>query len=167
MTSRWLGGFGLVGYRSFHGPLQLVGPLGKVNLLAGQNNAGKSNVLRFAAKYLGANEAPTGLDVPQGRDVVGGFEFAVADRIPDDEIKQHLDGPGQRRDPHQLEQVVRRILEHDAVRLTNDDLVWFRYAAEPTSSGSSGVIGLSSEQLGQIAEAFARTPETLAMRRRL
>ena len=32
--------------------------------------------------------------------------------------------------------MLRRILEHDAVRLTNDDLVWFCYAEEPASSGS-------------------------------
>jgi len=162
LTARWLGGFGLAGYRSFQGHLQLVGPLGKVNLLAGQNNAGKSNVLRFAAKYLGANEAPTGLDVPRGQGVGGGFEFAIAHRISDDEIKQHLDGPGIRRDPRQLEQVLRGILEHDAVRLTSDDLVWFRYAAEPASTGGGIVIGLSSKQLGQIAEAFVANPRALS-----
>jgi hypothetical protein len=162
LTPRRLGGIGLAGYRSFQGPLQLVGPLGKVNLLAGQNNAGKSNVLRFVAKHLSATEAPTGLDVPQGEGVVGGFEFAIADRISDDEIKQHLDGPGIRRDPHQLEQVVRGILEHDAVRLTNDDLVWFRYTVQPTSTGNSTAIGLSTEQLSQVAEAFATNPRELS-----
>jgi hypothetical protein len=55
LTPLRLGGIGLAGYRSFRGPVQLVGPLGKVNLLAGQNNAGKSNVLRFAASYLGGS----------------------------------------------------------------------------------------------------------------
>jgi hypothetical protein len=162
LTSWWLGGLGLAGYRSFQGPLQLVGPLAKVNLLAGQNNAGKSNVLRFAAKYLGVNEAPTGLDVPQGQGVAAGFEFAIAHRISDAEIKQHLDGVGLRRDPRELEQVLRRILEHDAVRLTNDDLVWFRYAAEPASTSNGTVIGLSSDQLSQIAEAFAANPRDLS-----
>lgn len=60
-------GFGFTGYRSFHGELQLFAPLGKVNLLAGQNNAGKSNVLRFAAMRMRERtEAPSGYDVPLG-----------------------------------------------------------------------------------------------------
>ncbi len=46
-------GFGVVGYRSFWDGLQFVGPMSKVNLLVGQNNSGKSNVLRFAQQVLG------------------------------------------------------------------------------------------------------------------
>lgn len=42
-----LHGFAVAGYRSFGGELQFVGPLTKVNLIVGQNNSGKSNVLRF------------------------------------------------------------------------------------------------------------------------
>lgn len=155
MSSRWLAGFGIAGYRSFRQPLQLVGPLGKVNLLAGRNNAGKSNVLRFAATGLQRDDVPTGLDVPQGQDVVAsGFEFAIAQRISDAEIKEQI-ASGQRPDAPQVEPVVRGILQHSAVRLTNDDLVWFRFRAEPTAiSGRSLMIGLSSEQIGHIAEAF-------------
>lgn len=40
-------GFAVAGYRSFGAELEFVGPLAKVNLIAGQNNSGKSNVLRF------------------------------------------------------------------------------------------------------------------------
>lgn len=40
-----MSGFGLSGYRSFMpDDLQLLSPLNRVNLLAGQNNTGKSNV---------------------------------------------------------------------------------------------------------------------------
>lgn len=42
----FLEGFGIGGYRSF-GDQQLLGPLAKINLIAGQNNSGKSNILRF------------------------------------------------------------------------------------------------------------------------
>jgi hypothetical protein len=49
-------GFGFSGYRSFTEPGVPLAPLGKVNLLAGQNNAGKSNVLRFLKDYF--NGAP-------------------------------------------------------------------------------------------------------------
>lgn len=47
-------GFALSGYRSF--PTNLLAeliPLGKMNLIAGQNNAGKSNILRVIAKTYG------------------------------------------------------------------------------------------------------------------
>jgi predicted ATPase len=40
-------GFGLAGYRSFGPQLQRIGPCRKINLLIGQNNSGKSNILRF------------------------------------------------------------------------------------------------------------------------
>jgi hypothetical protein len=40
-------GFGLAGYRSFGPELQRIGPCQKINLLIGQNNSGKSNILRF------------------------------------------------------------------------------------------------------------------------
>lgn len=45
-------GFGITPYRSFGGDIQLFGPLGKVNLAIGQNNSGKSNILRFAIDHL-------------------------------------------------------------------------------------------------------------------
>ncbi|MHC5053997.1 MAG: AAA family ATPase [Planctomycetota bacterium] len=40
-------GFGFSQYRSFGNTLQRIGPLGNINFLVGQNNAGKSNVIRF------------------------------------------------------------------------------------------------------------------------
>jgi AAA ATPase domain len=45
--SQLINGFGLSGYRSFGRELQRVGPCAKINLLIGQNNSGKSNILRF------------------------------------------------------------------------------------------------------------------------
>jgi predicted ATPase len=46
-----LPGIGMGGYRSLFG-LQSLGPLRKVTLIAGQNNTGKSNILRFASLLL-------------------------------------------------------------------------------------------------------------------
>lgn len=54
-----IGGFGLSGYRSFGHDLQLLGPFGKINLLIGKNNSGKSNVLRFIQKHY-SDAFPTG-----------------------------------------------------------------------------------------------------------
>lgn len=48
----FLHGFELGGYRSFGGIPQKVAPLQKVNLIVGQNNSGKSNILRFTHHHL-------------------------------------------------------------------------------------------------------------------
>lgn len=57
-------GFGFTGYRSFWSPnTQLLRLVSQVNLLAGINNSGKSNVLRFAVQYLDALASnPSGVD---------------------------------------------------------------------------------------------------------
>ncbi len=44
-----LNGFGFSGYRSFGNDLTKVAPLKKVNLIIGQNNIGKSNIVNFLA----------------------------------------------------------------------------------------------------------------------
>ena len=41
----------LKGYRSFGGDLQFIGPCKQINILIGQNNSGKSNILRFLTDY--------------------------------------------------------------------------------------------------------------------
>ena len=43
----FIDGIGISGYRSFGQEVQRIGPFGKINLIIGQNNSGKSNVLRF------------------------------------------------------------------------------------------------------------------------
>jgi hypothetical protein len=47
-------GFGISGYRSFGSVIQRVGPVNKINLLIGQNNSGKSNILRFLKEQYNA-----------------------------------------------------------------------------------------------------------------
>jgi hypothetical protein len=82
---RLLPGFGIRWYRSFHGTeMQFVAPLEKVTLVAGQNNAGKSNILRFAEQVLGAASGGTAqatagadLDTPQGRSDPIGVELGI------------------------------------------------------------------------------------------
>ncbi len=43
----FIDGFGISSYRSFGKELQLIGPCNKINFFIGQNNSGKSNILRF------------------------------------------------------------------------------------------------------------------------
>jgi putative AbiEii toxin of type IV toxin-antitoxin system len=66
----FLHGLGLAGYRSF-GELELqrIAPLSKVHLIAGPNNAGKSNLLRMGAAIVGGIKANhfelVGSDMPR------------------------------------------------------------------------------------------------------
>lgn len=58
-----LKGFSFSGYRSFGNDIVRVSPLGKINLIIGQNNTGKSNVVNFLDKYYndflnGVNGSP-------------------------------------------------------------------------------------------------------------
>jgi predicted ATP-dependent endonuclease of OLD family len=43
----FIDGFGISFYRSFGNELQLIGPCNKINFFIGQNNSGKSNILKF------------------------------------------------------------------------------------------------------------------------
>jgi len=76
-------GFGISGYRSFGPQLQKIGPLRKISFLAGPNNSGKSNILRFIAKHYPqlASGKPTAdfeaLDIRRGSEQ-SPVEFAVA-----------------------------------------------------------------------------------------
>jgi hypothetical protein len=47
----FIDGFGISEYRSFGPDLQRIGPLKKINLFIGQNNRGKSNILRFLKQH--------------------------------------------------------------------------------------------------------------------
>lgn len=52
-------GFGFSGYRSFGDNLVKISPLKKVNLIIGQNNSGKSNIIRFLSEHY----APFALNI--------------------------------------------------------------------------------------------------------
>ena len=45
----FIDGIGIGGYRSF-GEIQYIGPFKKINIFAGKNNSGKSNILNFLVK---------------------------------------------------------------------------------------------------------------------
>jgi hypothetical protein len=43
----YIEGLGISGYRSFGKDIQRIGPLSKINIFAGQNNSGKSNIINY------------------------------------------------------------------------------------------------------------------------
>ncbi len=49
----FIDGFGIASYRSFGDELQFLGPFAQINILIGQNNCGKSNVIRFLKEHYG------------------------------------------------------------------------------------------------------------------
>lgn len=58
---RFILGFGISGYRSFGPELQRIGPCQKINFFVGQNNCGKSNILRFIhERYAQLNSVAQG-----------------------------------------------------------------------------------------------------------
>jgi AAA ATPase domain len=64
----FISGFAFSGYRSFSSEhLTVLSELGKINLIAGQNNSGKSNVLKLIANCYGeADPSPSRWDRPLG-----------------------------------------------------------------------------------------------------
>lgn len=88
-----LAGFVIGGFRSFHGDLQYVGPLGRVTVLAGHNNDGKSNVLLAAERVLtsirrGGSESPfSDLDRPIDMEPSPALIAGVAIRHPDGRVE--------------------------------------------------------------------------------
>lgn len=148
-----LAGFSVNEFRSFKETRQFIAPLSKINLLAGENNSGKSNVLRFAQNILGAItqrpwggatvSVPQDFDVPIDRpgtvpiiglaisieDVMRGMSEESGAALTDDEIGY-----------------LGHVLDHPAFRLTADDLVWLDYVFERRGA-TEDVLNLSEPQL--------------------
>jgi hypothetical protein len=87
-----LHGFGFTNYRSFSGQgVQRIGPMSKVHLVAGPNNAGKSNILRVvqaAIATLNRDAFPASeTDRPLGA-FEPHVEFSIAVRISEDQWRQ-------------------------------------------------------------------------------
>lgn len=155
-----LPGFAFTGFRSFRHDLQFVGPLGKVNLLAGQNNAGKSNILRFVRNYLGASRGaiPSGLDAPRQNDAAA-FRFAIAHDIPSQLIdrvasSRHVSG-------HDLPEIARRVFAQEFFHPTGDELIWFQYSSA-SGRGAGGRYSLDLEWAEQIPSALRQDYRVLS-----
>lgn len=120
-------GLGIGSYRSFYGPgSQLLAPLSRVNLIAGQNNAGKSNLLRFAA-FLGDRHAPpplTPLDRPFGVAPAEPLRAALAIPLSDADVAERFASQGGRGIGN-VRQLV-EALRAPSFRLTDDDLFWVK-----------------------------------------
>ena len=132
--NRVLRGFGCAGYRSLSSKqIQRIGPLNKIHLLAGPNNAGKSNVLRATQLFLPSlYPKATSLYVAEldrspsteesFRQVV---RIAIAHKIAAADIEQLA----ARSDPTSAEsltaEMLWKLVEHSALKPDADGLSWF------------------------------------------
>lgn len=162
-----IAGFAFAGYRSFHGELDPVGPMGKVHLVIGQNNTGKSNVLRFAADYLGpiahasAMKLPAGLDVPRGRGVPADFLVAVACKPPEGLWLSISDAVRHQQYKTHAVEAARKILQNPAWALSKDDLVWLPCTVNPDGRpGRRLAVDAVSVEAAFATVAFTRQEQT-------
>jgi AAA15 family ATPase/GTPase len=131
----FIDGFMISGYRSFGRIPQKVGYLGKINLLIGKNNSGKSNVLYFLKKHFGdiLESAKTG-KVPGGK-------FHELDRHIGDAEEAVIFGFGLSYDSFQvawkerlerdpkIKVILDKLLNSSAWR-DDEDIIWVTYECD-------------------------------------
>jgi len=123
--------FAIAGYRSFGSEPQRIGPLAKINLFVGQNNSGKSNILRFLSQHYALVVGSVAgqqismkldyLDRPLGEET-GRFriEFGlVLGGDKHDKLKQDC--------PAQEQNFIDRVLRSTTLLVGN--IAWFPYEA--------------------------------------
>ncbi len=145
-------GFGVRGYRSFGDDehLALIGPMGKIHLVVGQNNVGKSNTLHAMADVLPRLRRMAGSRVKRADLFAGGFDAPEgwSDARPrvvslglrlTDAVKEALsytnDG-------------ILRWLSTDAYRRGFEDVVWLDLLITPSANDTSHfTMKLDTEQV--------------------
>lgn len=136
-----LKGFGFSGYRSIGDEMVRIGPLKKVNLIIGQNNVGKSNIVNFLndqyayfvekaknQQYFGRNQQENPFkDIDQhisNARAQHRISFPLFEEDIDSYINQKL--PNERQNAF-LRQLARRVLCSECFML--DGAIWFTYKA--------------------------------------
>jgi predicted ATPase len=129
-------GFEISGFRSFYSEPQRVFPLGKMTVVAGPNNSGKSNIFRFAEKFLsplsGGGTSTAALDpldvpiLPEGT-AVPPFVFGVAMQSDDptnylEEIFQY-----RARIHSTTKDALEDLVRHPGLYSEEDGAFWFRF----------------------------------------
>ena len=168
----FLEGLGIAGYRSFGFPVQRFGPLSKINIIIGQNNAGKSNLLRFLSDCLdpicSAVVKPGGgrgmdrfsdLDRPRGIDTEA-FEIEFGLQKNGEAVEALRAALG----PKQLIGFLDRVIGSDTLS-GPDDLIWIPYRADTRTTSPMINSGKLNKGLGQ--EGLLRPNEWQALFRAL
>ncbi|MGW7403435.1 AAA family ATPase [Streptomyces sp. NPDC054833] len=111
-------GLGISGYRSFGTEMQYSGKMGPVTLLAGQNNSGKSNFLRFLKKAISGKVELTALDRPQASSSAS-CRYSIT--IPTQETIEHVIAQYP-----MVEAKFREVVAHPSLHTFDDGLLWLQ-----------------------------------------
>lgn len=132
----FLDGIGLSGYRSFGSETQRIGPFEKINLFAGQNNSGKSNILLFLSKHLDSAISSTHgkgnalnlleLDWHLG-DPSGKFGFEIGMKLEGEIIDQMLSKHNKKLPRTESESLLKVL--HSITITHGSSVAWFPYEA--------------------------------------
>jgi hypothetical protein len=148
-------GFAIGGYRSLGASAGYVGPLTKVNLLVGQNNSGKSNVLRFVSDYFdGIREQRAmpdigGLNLPLFPEAPG---LTIALAVSQSWARTKLVTPEFERSDADAALAIDAVLAHAAFTHELDGLLWIRYSATP---GTGKALTPSAAQIVSVQDGLA------------
>ncbi|MFJ7137577.1 AAA family ATPase [Streptomyces fungicidicus] len=113
-------GIGIAGYRSFGEEMQYSGGMSAVTLLAGQNNAGKSNFLRFLKKVATGGRFELGpLDRNQSTPNIP-CRYALP-FLPDEFIEKLTD------EHRAARRTLLEILNHPSLRQVEAEFVWLEF----------------------------------------
>lgn len=133
-----LNGFGFSGYRSVGNELIKIAPLQKINLIIGQNNSGKSNIIKFLHEhYADCISAAQNEKIQKGREFT---ELDVHRSMPPAQLRVSFPiMPGKQLEDHistvmphpnyqGARDLVKRILESPALA-DEHGIVWFTFKA--------------------------------------
>ncbi len=132
--SQLIDGFGFSSYRSFGDDTQIIGPCSKINLLIGQNNSGKSNILLFINKYFNRvmeclinKDRITFEEIEKHKGLINNniyFQIGV------DPNSEHIKKISDNLEIHGLKYkgLFHKLLEFDKIR-KNSNLIWIQYIA--------------------------------------
>ncbi|MEU5194385.1 AAA family ATPase [Streptomyces scabiei] len=116
-------GLGIAGYRSFGEEMQYSGKMSAITLLAGQNNAGKSNFLRFLNKVASGGQIELNpLDRPQLSSSIP-FRYALA-LSPTELIASLQD---QQWHLGSAKDLVHGMITHPSLSKLDDDVIWLEF----------------------------------------
>ncbi len=153
-------GVGIAEYRSFGPDIQRIGPFRKINLFIGQNNSGKSNILRFLVNHYSALINIAKASRSQGKVALteddrhlgstsGRFRFSLGLRPNMADLKNAIGGRQNELNSHH-ERWINRLISSEYLTF-GTELVWLDYSsawnARPEldrnlvdALGSSGVL---------------------------
>ncbi|HGO5293297.1 TPA: AAA family ATPase [Photobacterium damselae subsp. damselae] len=156
-----LKGFGFSGYRSFGNELTKIAPLGKVNLIIGKNNIGKSNIVNYLnEQYAYFVDRARGLQQLHGMQQESPFkdidkhisteqaEYRISFPILSNEIESHINKKLPDTTNH-VRNLARKLFSSN-IFSDEDGNIWFTYKADNPSRDFS--LEIDIDQIIEILE---------------